>query len=239
MKALILAAGKGSRIQTETDGSPKSLLPLGDTTLLGQSLRHFDAAGITDIVVVTGYRRHEIIEFLASNWSGSVEVVYNPHYAVTNVLYSFWLALPYLSGEDFVFLHADTVFEKAVLDRLLAHRSDETLVFAVDDHDCEEEEMKVKTIGGYVTEVSKTMDAATCDGEFLGIARIGAKHIPRLRHHAEALFEEGEFQSFFEKAVQRLIDEEDLRVSVADITGLKWREVDFPEDYVAARGYFG
>lgn len=239
MKALILAAGKGSRIQTETDGSPKSLLPLGDTTLLGQSLGHFAATGISDIVVVTGYKREKIIEFLETNWSGNVEVVYNPHYAVTNVLYSFWLALPYLQGGDFVFLHADTVFEKSVLDRLLAHDCAESFVFAVDDHDCEEEEMKVKINGGYISEVSKTMDAKTCDGEFLGIARIAANHIHSLRHHAERLFEEGEFQSFFEKAVQRMIDEENLKVSVTDVTGLKWREVDFPEDYSAARVFFG
>lgn len=238
MKALILAAGKGSRIETETSGKPKSLLPLGDTTLLGQSLRQFEEVGITDIVVVTGYQRHTIASFLSENWAGSAEVVYNPHFESTNVLYSFWLALPYLQKSDFVFLHADTVFEKAVLERLLSCESDETFVFAVDNHECEEEEMKVKVVDGYVTEVNKTMDPRGCDGEFLGVARISGRHIESLRHHAEALFEESEFQSFFERAVQRMIDQQGLQVSVADMTGLKWREVDFPEDYAAARGFF-
>ncbi len=239
MKALLLAAGKGSRIQTETSGNPKSLLPLGDTTLLGHSLRHFERAGITDIVVVSGYQRHSIMNFLSENWAGNVEVVFNPHYETTNVLYSFWLALPYLGGSDFIFLHADTVFEEAVLTRLLSHDPQETFVFAVDDHDCEEEEMKVVTAGGFITEVNKTMDPKACDGEFLGVARIAGEHIPSLRGYAERLFEGGEFQSFFERAVQGLIDQEDLKVAVTDVSGLKWREVDFPEDYSAAREFFG
>lgn len=239
MKALILAAGKGSRINSQTNGGPKSLLQLGDTTLLGHSLRCFKAAGITDIVVVTGHRRQEVSDYVAANWAGAFEVVFNPHFETTNVLYSFWLALPYLHGEDFIFLHADTVFEMSVLERLLSFDKVESFVFAVDNHECEEEEMKVLTSDGRVTRVNKTMDPASCDGEFLGIARISSHHIPDLRRHAERLFEEGEFQSFFERAVQRLIDEDGIEVAVADVTGLKWREVDFPEDYAAAKSHFG
>lgn len=239
MKAVILAAGKGSRIADVADGSPKSLLPLGDTTLLGHSLRHFASHGVTEIVIVTGYKRDRIAEYIRENWGGALEVVYNPHYDCTNVLYSFWLAMPYLGADDFLFLHADTVFSDEVIARVMAHPASAQMVFAVDNHPCEEEEMKVLKKGNLVVKVNKQMEPSTCDGEFLGLARISGSQTAKLRRQAERLFEEGAMQSFFEMAVQRMIDEDALKVEICDVTGLPWREVDFPEDYKAARAFFG
>ncbi|MNR99281.1 Bifunctional IPC transferase and DIPP synthase [compost metagenome] len=239
LKAVILAAGKGTRIHALTDGGPKSLLPLGDTTLLGQSLRHFAAQGIEDLVIVTGYRRDAISEYVRREWSGNLEIVFNPHYDTTNVLYSFWLAMPYLAGSDFLFLHADTVFSQEILERVSAHEPGAQVVFAVDDHPCEDEEMKVQITDGRVTVVTKQMPHDSANGEFLGLARISADALPGLRAHAEQLFEEGAFSSFFEMSVQRMIDEDGLVVKVADVTGMPWREVDFPEDYAAAQEMFG
>lgn len=238
MKAVILAAGKGTRIHTITNGGPKSLLPIGKSTLLGQSLDTFRDQGVNEIVIVTGYRRHVIAEYVKRNWSGRYEIVFNPHYETTNVLYSFWLALPYLK-EDFVFLHADTVFEPEVLARLLAHNQKAEMVFAVDNHPCEEEEMKVQVSNGQVTLVTKEMPSDSANGEFLGLARVSAERIDGLRNHAESLFEEGVFNAFFELAVQRMIDEDGLKVEISDTSGLRWREVDFVEDYEAAREMFG
>lgn len=238
MRAVILAAGKGKRIHSLTRGSPKSLLPLGDTTLLGQSLRHLSDAGVTELVIVIGYRRQEIIEYVEANWHGNVEFVFNPQFDTTNVLYSFWLALPFLDGGDFLFLHADTVFSAEILDRLMAYPAKAKMVFAVDNHPCQDEEMKVRVTDNKVVEVTKQMALDASDGEFLGLARISDSHISGLRRHAESLFEEGVFNAFFELAVQRMINEDGLEVEVVDVSGLPWREVDFPEDYQAARGLF-
>ena len=238
MKAVILAAGKGTRIHSLSGGEPKSMLPLGDTTLLGQSLRHFHNQGIRDLVIVTGYRREVITEYVRREWPGRVEFVFNPHYDSTNVLYSFWLALPYLGKEDFVFLHADTVFAPEVLTRVLSARAGADMVFAVDNHPCEEEEMKVQVQNDRIVLVTKQMPSDSADGEFLGLARIAGNQTENLRRNAESLFEEGVFNAFFEMAVQRMIDREGLVVEVADVSGLPWREVDFPEDYAAAREFF-
>lgn len=239
MKAVVLSAGKGTRIHTLTNGGPKSLLPLGTSTLLGQSLAHFQSQGIDELIIVTGYKRDVIADYVHKTWSGTLEIVYNPHFDSTNVLYSFWLALPWLRDEDFIFLHADTVFSSEVLVRVLAHRADASMVFAVDNHPCEEEEMKVRVKDGRVTLVTKQMPSETADGEFLGLARVSGSQVTGLRRHAERLFEEGTFNAFFELAVQRMIDEDGLVVEVADVSGLPWREVDFAEDYEAARTFFG
>ena len=238
MKAVILAAGKGSRICTLTNGSPKSLLSLGDTTLLGHSLQYLSDAGVTELIVAIGYRRQAIIEYVNENWHGAVEFVFNPQFDTTNVLFSFWLTLPFLDSKDFIFLHADTVFSPEILARLMSHPVHAPMIFAVDNHPCQEEEMKVRVINNKVVEVSKQIAWDASDGEFMGLAWISGSQIPGLRRHAEFLFEEGVFNAFFELAVQRMIDQDGLQVEVVDITGLPWREVDFPEDYEAARALF-
>ncbi|MDL2284547.1 phosphocholine cytidylyltransferase family protein [Oxalobacter sp. OttesenSCG-928-P03] len=238
MKAVILAAGKGSRILGITNDKPKSLLPFGDTTLLGHSLALFQEAGITEIILVTGFKRDVIRTYASDNWPGKLTIVFNPHYASTNVLYSFWLAIPYIENDDFVFLHADTVFSKNILSNLLACSSETDVTFTVDRHTCYEEEMKVIIEQGKVTWVTKEMPPESADGEFLGLALVKAAMLPSLRDVAESFFEKGNFQAFFEAAIQTLIDEQGLSVGVCDVTGLAWREVDFIEDYKAALEIF-
>lgn len=239
MKAVVLSAGKGTRIHTLTNGGPKSLLPLGNSTLLGQSLAHLREQGVDELIIVTGYKRDAITNYVRQVWDAKLEIVFNPNYDSTNVLYSFWLALPWICNSDFIFLHADTVFSQEVLRRVLNHKADAPMVFAVDRHPCEEEEMKVRIADNRVTLVTKQMPSDAADGEFLGLARVSGAQIAGLRRHAERLFEEGTFNAFFELAVQRMIDEDGLAVEVADVSGLPWREVDFPEDYAAARALFG
>ena len=238
MKALVLAAGKGSRLGNITNGAPKSLLPFGDQTLLGHSLKQFEDQGITELVIVTGFERQKIIDYVESHWSGSVEFVYNPHYDNTNVLYSFWLALPYLRDSDFVFLHADTVFSDAVLSQLLTAGPEHKMCFAIERHACQDEEMKVSLDGNHIREITKSMAWDDADGEFLGLAYIRADQLARLRYHCEQLFEEGAFQSFFEMAVQRMITQDQLPVAICDITGESWQEIDFLEDYETAKSLF-
>lgn len=233
MKAVILAAGKGSRIHQITEGRPKSLLPFGSTTLLGHSLGLFRDAGVDSVVVVTGYERETIIEHTKEHWQKPVEFVFNPFYDDTNVLFSFWLALPWAGKDDILFLHADTVFSEEVLARVLAEEESD-VVFAVDRHPCEEEEMKVQLEDGRVVLVNKEMTPERADGEFLGLAKIRNDTLGMIRRQAEKLFQEKKFHAFFELAIQRCIDEDGLEVKSCDVSGLPWREVDFEEDYNAA-----
>lgn len=238
MKAVILAAGKGSRISSVTQGTPKSLLPFGDTTLIGHSLKLFKEAGIDDVIVVTGYKRQDIRNYVDDIWHKPVTYAYNPFYEQTNVLYSFSLAIPLVEkNEDIIFLHADTVFSQEILQRVIDEEC-EDIVFAVDDHPCEEEEMKVKLDGDYVKLVTKEMPGQEADGEFLGLAKIKSHCLDIIRIKSEELFENGRLLAFFELAVQECIEKGTLSVKSCDVTGLPWQEVDFEEDYQTALKLF-
>src|SRR5690349_1532881 len=105
MQAIIMAAGKGSRLYPLTKEQPKCLLELGGKTILSHHLDVLANNGITDTVVVTGYKAHKVEEHLEGR--KGVRIVFNPFYEHCNVLGSFWMGMPFLNNE-FIFIHGDT-----------------------------------------------------------------------------------------------------------------------------------
>lgn len=234
MQALILAAGVGNRLADAAGGKPKSYLPLGGETLLTRNLRLLRECGVNECVLVTG---HQCERFAADFPDADIRRVFNPFYKTTNVLVSVWCGMPWLHGE-FIYLHADTVFHPEILQRLAGAPSQPALL-AADRKHCAEEEMKYKLdAAGRVFEINKTMTPADARGEFLGLARFSAGALPVLRRGVERVLQRAEFGSFFEAALQEMIDAGELSPAIVETGDLPWREIDFPEDYEAAKALF-
>jgi len=234
MQALILAAGVGNRLADAAGGKPKSYLPLGGETLLTRNLRLLRECGVREIILVTGHQRER---FAADFPDPDIRQVFNPFYLTTNVLVSVWAGLPWLTGE-FVYLHADTVFHPEILQRLV-NAPPQAALLAADRKPCAEEEMKYKiNENGRVFEINKTMPPGEARGEFLGLARFSAHALPVIRHGVERVLGRGGFGSFFEAALQEMIDAGEMSPAIVDTGDLPWREIDFPEDYAAARSLF-
>ena len=87
MQAIIMAAGKGSRLGNLTQDMPKSFLEIQGIKLIEYNIALLHAYGINDIVIVTGYQC-EKIEELVKDIEG-IQCVYNPFYEMVNVLGSF------------------------------------------------------------------------------------------------------------------------------------------------------
>ena len=105
MKAIILAAGKGSRLEPVSGESVKCLVELGGMTLIGRQFSYLRACGITQIAVVVGFQAERIRRICGPN----VEYVENPIFAETNSLYSLWLAR-HLFGNGFVVMNSRCIF---------------------------------------------------------------------------------------------------------------------------------
>ena len=98
--------------------------------------------------------------------------------------------------------------------------------------------MKYTAENGRIRTLSKQTPSSEAEGEFTGIARFDAVHLPDLREASEELLAAGHTGSFFEHALQSLIDQSRLTAAAADIGSLAWCEIDFPEDYARARQLF-
>jgi histidinol-phosphate/aromatic aminotransferase/cobyric acid decarboxylase-like protein/choline kinase len=122
MQALILAAGYGRRMQPLTQTTHKTLLPIGDRTVIERIIDALLAYNITDIAIVTGYLADDLKAFLARTYPQmAITYIHNDRYAQTNNIYSLALALENLPlTSDMVLIESDLIFEPAVLGRLLA-----------------------------------------------------------------------------------------------------------------------
>src|SRR6476619_1703843 len=115
MRGIILAAGKGSRLNGTAGDRPKCLVEIGGVTLVERQIRALELAGVDDITVVVGCQA----EWVRARCGNRVTYVENTRYAETNSLYSLWLARALLY-EGFVVLNCDVLFHPVLLDDLLA-----------------------------------------------------------------------------------------------------------------------
>ena len=95
MKAVILAAGRGTRIERVTQGKPKCLLAFGDRTILDYQIDALSAVGVSKIAIVIGHNGHCIVDHVRAahrHRLGKLHFVLNPEFGRTNNIYSLWLA---------------------------------------------------------------------------------------------------------------------------------------------------
>ena len=234
-KAVILAAGVGSRIAPLTDDYPKSLLVVAGMPILERMIRNIETCGISEFVIVLGYLGHRIRDFVGERFPHlDVTYVSNPLYRDTNTGYSLMLTQEATDGAGFVKFDADVVFDVKILRRLLASDADTAL--CIDRNiQLDAEEVKVVTSdGNRVLRASKDVDPKTAMGESIGIEKIDAVTASLLFGELIAMMKgEDHLQDYYEAAYERLISES-VPFYAVDITGLAWVEIDTHDDFALA-----
>ena len=114
MRALILAAGIGSRLHPLTNNLPKCLVNAGEKPLIQHQIDALHSCGVEDIVLVIGYQAPQVREHLGT----CVRYVENDQFRTTNSLYSLYLAREELDTDLFLF-NCDILFHDSVLRRML------------------------------------------------------------------------------------------------------------------------
>ena len=120
MQAVILAAGMGKRLKEKTKNHTKAMVEILGKTFLEHSLDKITKFNISRIIIVIGYCGDEIKEVIGNEYKG-VPVFYinNEIYAVTNNIYSLYLAKDYLIQEDTLLLESDIIYEEKIIKKLL------------------------------------------------------------------------------------------------------------------------
>ncbi len=230
MKAVILAAGIGSRIHSVTNGLPKCLLQFGGRAILDFQIDSLFDAGVQELAVVVGHEKEHIGEHVA-RWhperSGSIHFITNPQFAVTNNIYSLWLAREWVGESDVVCLNADVLYHPGIIRPAIRTRADVSMII---DREFREETMKVIIRRGQVTAMSKGISQQHCSGTYIGITTFSQRVSKPLFAAIETLLQEGRARDFFQVAVERLIAR-GTPVRFTETVGLPWAEIDDANDF--------
>ena len=234
MIGVILAAGMAKRLRPLTDTIPKCLLKVGNRTLLERTVDAMRRAGISEFVVVTGYRADMIRDFLTSHFSHfTFHFLHNADYAHNNNIYSLWMAGEVVRGKEFLLMDSDILCDPAAVVRIA---SEPTAALAVNRHELGEEEMKVVVdADSRITEISKTCRPEDAMGESVGIEKITADYSEALyRELDQMILQEKLIDIFYERAFERLIPQGHT-FRVVDTTTYFSYELDTPEDFLRAQ----
>ncbi len=223
MQAVILAAGRGSRLK---EGIPKCLLKLDRRPLIEHQIRTLRSLGVNDICVVVGYGAEQVRALLKD----TVHYVHNPRALETNSLYSLSLARGWVRGE-FLQINADVIADSSVYERLLETKGS---ALAFDGSSGQSDEhMKVRLRGKRLVEISKSLDPASSDGESLGVLKFDDSGRAMLFKAASQLIADNGENRWAPAAVDRIARHHPIQC--VDVAGIAWTEVDFIEDALFAK----
>ncbi len=240
IKAVILAAGMGSRIRPLTDDCPKSLLQINGQPILDRMISNIQDCGIKDVAIVVGYLQEKIIDYVTKQFPNlRVQYIVNKRYAETNTAYSLMLTKDWVKDSTMVKFDADVIFDKAILTQLIESEFENCLCIDKNIH-LDAEEIKVITDDkNRVMFASKTVLPKDAIGESIGIEKISGTTAQLLFSELGIMMSnEQDHQKYYEAAYERLI-ENFVPFHALDITGLNWVEIDTLEDFNMAESIFG
>lgn len=239
MKAIILAAGRGSRLLPLTETRPKCLLPVAGTTVLGLQLDTLEAGGISEAVVVTGFMAGLVeAEIAARKGPMRVTPFFNPFFQIADNLASCWMVREHMD-DDFVLINGDTLFEPALLADVLASPAQPIQVTIDRKAAYDSDDMKVTLDGSRLVAIGKTLPAERAHAESIGFLRFMGEGPALYRAKLEQMMRTQDgVSSWFLKAIDAIADTTG-KVGSLSIEGRRWAELDTPADYAAIGRRFG
>jgi len=235
MKAVILAAGKGTRLGVYAKNKPKTLVEINGIPLLDIILKNLIKEEVKDVLVITGYKSRRIKEFIeAGYYRINIDYLYNKVYNRTNNIYSLYLAKKRLENSEFLIINSDVLFHKDIL-KVLRGSSKSGVILSIDlIKKLGHEEMKVIIEDNTISKISKEISPSIADGEYIGLAKIDKKNSRSFFEFIEKTIEVRGKKVFYEEAFQMMIDN-GYRLQYESTERLPWVEIDTPEDLKIAR----
>jgi L-glutamine-phosphate cytidylyltransferase len=204
MQAVIPAAGLGSRMGVASAQSHKGLLDIAGRSILEHSVAHLKAAGIEDILVVTGFNAKLVEQRLGD----TVKCRYNPFYQVAGILGSFWQAMPVVDGKPFMFTFADHFFHPSLIDRCI-NQSADAMVMVQKKKQYTQEDSKVILREDGTVYFGKDIELAETTGEYTGLTVFSA-------HGSSVFFAE----------LRKILEAGDLRAYAMDVLNSVFQRAD-------------
>lgn len=231
MKALLLAAGIGTRISRHLNGNPKCTVDIGNhLPLICYTVSQLRVHGIDQIAVVTGYRNAVIEKTLEGK---DIRFFFNPFFDVTNSIASAWFARDFIGDDDILIMNADVFCAHELYDDILDVK--ESPVVFYDTSRIENADYKFFCENGKVRKYGKELTPEETSGEYVGIAKLAKDFTLRFREQLEEMIRTQQHSVWWENVLYSMSDRIPLRAF--DVAGKFWAEVDYIEDYKRIMSY--
>ncbi len=231
VKALIVAAGMGRRLEGYIGDLPKSLINAGEKSLIEKQIEILNESEIKDVAVVVGYGKEKINEVL----NDSVTYYFNPFFETTNSVVSMWLARDFFNdGDDIVVMNSDILIESQIVKNLI--KSSEEFSVVVDLGVYNKLGYKVKIENDLVTEMGMDIKEGGVSGEYAGVSKFSMKSVPLLNKVLDQFMVEKKFNVWYETAYVQMI-KEGAKISFVDVDKKCWIELDTPDDIEKLKQY--
>ena len=239
MRAIILAAGRGSRLLPLTENLPKCLLAVGDTTVLSLQLDTLEAAGVDEAIVITGFMAGSVeAEVADRQGSMRVQTLFNPFYQVADNLASCWMARAFMD-DDFLLINGDTLIEPALAKKVVESPQNNIQVTIDKKPEYDSDDMKVTLDGTTLTAIGKTLSAEETNGESIGFLRFMGDGPKLFRDKLHQMMRTGDgVGAWFLSTIDALAKTDTVDATYS-IEGMTWAELDTMEDYSAIKAIFG
>jgi HAD superfamily hydrolase (TIGR01450 family) len=224
MKAIILAAGIGSRLKPITEQKPKTMVLVNNKPILSYLIEGLIKNNIKKIVICVGYKSNQIISFCRDNYKDiEFNFVENKDFTNTNNMYSLYLAKDYLN-EDVLLMNADLIYDSEIIGEMIS--SKKTCV-AVDKDKYIEESMKIAVEGEIISSISKKILEKDAYGCSIDVYKINKEDLNVLKSEMLKIIEiEKDVNQWTELLLNRLFEEKKMIAYPLDINDKKWIEID-------------
>jgi choline kinase len=240
-RAVILAAGQGTRLRPLTDGIPKCLVPVNGKPILEYQLESLRAEGISEITVLAGYKQEMIVY-------SDITKELNTRYAEMNMVGTLFNSKALADeNSDVVLSYGDIIYERHVLRALLSSDAPVSVVIDLDwlkawstrmENPLDDAETLVLTEDGNISEIGKKPHSLSqIEGQFVGLIKISASSLAMVKNFWQMLDREGSydgnsFDDMYTTSLLQLMIDAGWQIKAIPVNG-GWLEIDTPEDLQA------
>lgn len=233
MKAVILAAGLGSRLRPITNDVPKCMVPVNGIRIIDKQIDNLLVNGIKEIYVVDGYKAEILASHLKKIYP-QVNIVSNPRYAETNNMYSLYLTAPFVKGMEFLLMNSDVYYDASIIKGLV--EGDSQSEIACDKSCYLEESMKIMFDGNKINHISKKITPEEFYAVSIDVYRISPEDSKTLFEEVEdTIISRKDENSWTEVALDCIFKDADF--IPYEIDG-RWFEIDNHDDLRKAEEIF-
>lgn len=233
MKALILAAGFGSRLAPITDKIPKSLVQVNGKPILFKQIENLHENSIYDITIISGYKAKILEKAVHEKWP-EINIIESTDYATTNNMFSAYIGLKEIGIQPILMMNADVFYDASVIEALLVCPYKNAVVVDIGNYN--EESMKVIEKNGRLVEISKTVNKNDALGSSIDVYKFDVEGSNAFYNKCkEYILEKGELKKWSEVALNDIFSE--IQFKACPLKG-RWYEIDNHDDLSAAEKLF-